>query len=193
MSISTKKYAGIILAGGLSSRMGKDKSYLNINGKTFLQKSYETLHSVLGDHVYISGHYQGYKCLSDKYPKSGPASAILGISDYLLEDGYKKVVIIPVDMPYIEKSTILKGFERLAKFEAKAVIFDSYFLPCWLDIRNLNKAATTIQSPQNISIKKLLFDNMDCISIQSENIYAKNFININTPNDFNMLNGDKSK
>ncbi|WP_150467183.1 molybdenum cofactor guanylyltransferase [Francisella sp. SYW-9] len=184
------KYAGVVLAGGLSSRMGKDKSCLNIDDKTFLQKSYETLYSALGDHVYISGNHKGYKSLIDKYPQSGPASAILGISNYLFDKGYEKVVIIAVDMPYIEKSTIIKGFEYLTKPDTKSVIFNNYFLPCWLDLKSLKQVNATIKSSQNISMRKLLFDNMDCISIQDENISNENFININTPDDLKQLDGE---
>ncbi|MED7789123.1 molybdenum cofactor guanylyltransferase [Francisella sp. 19X1-34] len=191
MSILTN-CVGIVLAGGLSSRMGKDKSCLALNGKTFLQRSYETLYSALGKHVYISGNHKRYRCLVDKYPKSGPASAILGISNHLLDKGYEKAVIVPVDMPYIEKSTIIKGFEHLAELDTKSVIFNNYFLPCWLDIKSLNQVNTTIKSSQNISMKKLLFGNMECISVQSKNISAKTFINVNTPDDFSMLSGEKT-
>lgn len=63
---------GLILAGGLYSRMGTDKVQLHRNGQAMLEYS-QTLLESLGLDVLISGSEQG---IPDLFPELGPLAGI---------------------------------------------------------------------------------------------------------------------
>lgn len=88
---------GLVLAGGRSSRMGTNKALLEINGETLLNRAMQLLDRVGCRQVLISGDYYGYRCVLDQ-EKLGPLS---GIAAGLSACQTEKMLILPVDMPYI--------------------------------------------------------------------------------------------
>ncbi|HHG74860.1 MAG TPA: molybdenum cofactor guanylyltransferase, partial [Persephonella sp.] len=53
--MSEMKISAVLLAGGQSKRMGKDKAFLQLNGKTFLRIIAEKL-SIYCDQIIVSGN-----------------------------------------------------------------------------------------------------------------------------------------
>lgn len=100
--------AGVVLAGGQSSRMGSDKSLLKINGQTLLERATELLVNSGIKNTVISGQ----NGIQDKYPNKGPIGGILSTLISLKE--YSQAIIIPVDMPLLTSEIIqeLKNCHR---------------------------------------------------------------------------------
>jgi molybdopterin-guanine dinucleotide biosynthesis protein A len=79
--IDKKHITGIILAGGKSSRMGTDKGFLKLNGKTFVQHSIDALTPLVSKIIIVSDHEKydslGYQRITDTVKNAGPISGIL--------------------------------------------------------------------------------------------------------------------
>jgi molybdopterin-guanine dinucleotide biosynthesis protein A len=96
------KFSAVILAGGKSSRMGRDKAFLETGGKTLLARQIETVRAVGATEVFISGRpcvdYSVFGCrvLLDRFPATGPLAGIeaaLAVATNLL------LLVLAVDLP----------------------------------------------------------------------------------------------
>ena len=61
MYMGENKLALIVLAGGARSRMGKEKSDLKLDGKSFLEIQIQKGRELGVDRIYVSG-YRGAHC-----------------------------------------------------------------------------------------------------------------------------------
>jgi molybdenum cofactor guanylyltransferase len=113
------KIAGLVLAGGASRRMGRDKAKLVLKGKTMVERMTATLHKAGCAPVRISGPGS----IKDVYPGKGPLAgmhaALLTIKDA------KAIIIVPVDMPELSH----KCLQKLSDTAGEAVFFEGQSLP----------------------------------------------------------------
>ncbi|MCC7259481.1 MAG: molybdenum cofactor guanylyltransferase [Alphaproteobacteria bacterium] len=114
--------AGVILAGGKSSRMGHDKAQLRYGGKTLLEHMEALLRSAGISQVYIS-HAEH---IADVIPGHGPLSGIHATLK-ALHGKYAQLLYVPVDMPQISPAR-LRAL-RAAPGSCEAVRFAGYMLP----------------------------------------------------------------
>lgn len=96
--------AGVVLAGGRSSRMGRNKAFLEFKGQPLVGHMMNILRSAGLKDVFVSGHVEGYPCIVDNTPFSGPAEAIKSILKKI--PGYKGYLFVPVDMPFLKSQTL---------------------------------------------------------------------------------------
>ena len=99
---AAKDLAVFVLAGGRSSRMGTDKAFLELEGKTLLARALE-LARTLSPSVAIVGPaslYQGHgRIIEDIFPGNGPLS---GIHAALCSTGNALNLVLGVDLPFVE-------------------------------------------------------------------------------------------
>jgi molybdopterin-guanine dinucleotide biosynthesis protein A len=88
---------GILLAGGLSSRMGSDKALLQRNGQTQLQHGIELLTAAGCEQVIVSRNAEGF--VQDHYQAAGPLAGIHAAIKSAA--GAHSYLIMPVDMPLL--------------------------------------------------------------------------------------------
>lgn len=90
----------VILSGGQSRRMGRDKAGLTLEGQSFLDRMTEGL-APLFDQVYVSvdrpGRYPGRQELPDLRPGQGP---LAGLETAFLRTGAEEVFLAAVDLPF---------------------------------------------------------------------------------------------
>lgn len=90
----------VILSGGQSRRMGRDKAGLTLEGQSFLDRMTEGL-APLFDQVYVSvdrpGRYPGRRELPDLRPGQGP---LAGLEAAFLRTGAEEVFLAAVDLPF---------------------------------------------------------------------------------------------
>lgn len=95
--------SGIILAGGRSLRMGKDKTQLIWGRHTLLEQAVCRLRD-LTDDVFVVGGLDGACCLpgvrqvEDQYVGRGPLG---GIHAGLLAAKYEAAIVLSCDMPFV--------------------------------------------------------------------------------------------
>ena len=94
-------FSAAVLAGGFSSRMGRDKAALPFGGTTLLDFQVGKLRALGIEDIMISGSAQalpGTRSVPDVYPHRGPLS---GIHACLAEAGGGAVLFLSVDTPLI--------------------------------------------------------------------------------------------
>lgn len=108
--------AGVVLAGGRSSRMGRDKAHLEFRGHKLVDHMTDILYQTGLEDVFISGRIGETctsfecRCLQDSSPFAGPASAIRDVVSRLQE--FKGVLFVPVDMPYLTPFVLQKLLQQ---------------------------------------------------------------------------------
>jgi len=106
-----KNYGAIILAGGLSSRMGRDKASLEIDGKTLLERLLIVLRPLVYEAVVIRAKGQSLPKINvelEKWIKVGWDSVsgqgpLQGIVDALphLNSEIELIYLLTCDLPYL--------------------------------------------------------------------------------------------
>src|SRR5699024_8749210 len=102
MNNPREQWTGLVLAGGKSSRMGRDKAGLIwADGQRFLDRAIDLLEQAGCARVIVSGERPGYDCVPDRWPDQGPLGGIASVLAAGLElNG--PLLIVPVDMPQLE-------------------------------------------------------------------------------------------
>lgn len=97
---SPRAVSGIILAGGRSSRMGRDKSSLLLGGETMLQRQIRKLRAIGIADILISGTTapEGTKSVPDIYPGRGPLG---GLHACLQAAENPQSLVLSVDVPLV--------------------------------------------------------------------------------------------
>ena len=93
---------GVILSGGRSRRMGRDKAEMMLAGRTLLDRMAAELAPLFGG-VYVSvdrsGRYPGRRELTDLRPGLGP---LAGLEAAFLRTGAEAVFLAAVDLPFAD-------------------------------------------------------------------------------------------
>ncbi|WP_036142847.1 NTP transferase domain-containing protein [Lysobacter sp. HA18] len=121
----SEPFTGIVLAGGRSSRMGRDKAMLVLDGRTLLDRAIGVLRYAGATQVLVSGDRPDYHGITDITPGAGPVG---GIASVLPHVGDGPMVVIPVDLPRLDVDAIQLVVGALA--DARAVFFEGHPLPC---------------------------------------------------------------
>lgn len=99
---------GIILAGGKSSRMGKNKSFLKIGDETIIERVRYLLQGIFKNVILITNDPDEYKFLGlpmfeDVYKHKGP---LAGVHSGLVHSATDINFIISCDIPFMTKEMI---------------------------------------------------------------------------------------
>ena len=97
---------GIILAGGKSRRMGKDKLFLKIGDETFIEKQYRVLKGIFQT-VNISVHKKRENIPYPQIEDIVDAGSLGGIYSSLLFLK-KPIFVVAADMPFISEQAVKK-------------------------------------------------------------------------------------
>lgn len=97
--------SAVILAGGLSSRMGQPKALLTLEGKTLLQRQADKLRALGIEDVMISGGIElpGVRSIADEYPQRGPLG---GMHACLKAAKHDRCLVLSVDAPLIPANAL---------------------------------------------------------------------------------------
>ena len=120
---------GIILTGGLSSRMGQDKAQLSRNDIKMLDYSKKLLTDIGINNMVVSGAFDAQQSralasdilVPDIIKQAGP---VAGIYSVLQRFQPKAVFILPVDLPLMTPS-ILQQLKKMGELTHKACFFSS--------------------------------------------------------------------
>ncbi|WP_340014754.1 molybdenum cofactor guanylyltransferase [Paenibacillus sp. FSL K6-1318] len=115
--MSVREWTGIILAGGLSSRMGTNKAMLELNGSVILQHVTKAMRPAVSRIIVAAGPNvttygeMGYDCVQDHYPGKGP---LAGLHAALEASGTEWNLVCACDMPLLQTS-FFDGIKKLAE------------------------------------------------------------------------------
>ena len=118
-----KEISMIILAGGASSRMGRDKSDLTIDGKTFLEMQIEKGEKLEISDILLSGYHgekkYKYPVIPDRFPGKGPLG---GLEACLRKAKNPYCLVLGVDVPLVPEDELEALICCAKASDAKAVI-----------------------------------------------------------------------
>ena len=159
----------ILLAGGLSSRMGEDKAELQFEGKSLLQCGINLLETIDSELTLVSGRQGFPNSVIDIIPYLGPLGALYSCLDYLLKHeklNNSPLLIVPVDMPLLNQDilTVLLTY-------IKGVFDENY------ELKNKRSMRAVLRFCNSKVISKSLFE-------------ERVFENINTPEDYKKVLSD---
>jgi len=189
MKTHSRRYSGILLAGGKSSRMGVDKAFLKYGNRYLYEYSLDALNSFAEDILISSSNLlfnaSSYRRIDDEIPGLGP---IGGLYSCLKKIKYNSAIVLPCDLPLINANIIETLLENS----------DSYDITVALNHKNLPEPLIGIYSKSVIPLLKNMIEDghfkiLDILAAGKTNFvkFARplydNFQNINTRNDFNSL------
>jgi molybdopterin-guanine dinucleotide biosynthesis protein A len=105
-SPSQQLLAGLVIAGGSSSRMGRDKSALLLEGETWWSRQARTLRASGANPVFLSRRpgqdLPGtVPCIQDLYTDIGP---LAGLQAALARPARPLIAVLAVDMPLVDST-----------------------------------------------------------------------------------------
>lgn len=186
----------ILLAGGLSSRMGEDKAELQFEGKSLLQCGINLLETIDSELTLVSGRQGFPNSVIDIIPYLGPLGALYSCLDYLLKHeklNNSPLLIVPVDMPLLNQDILTVLLTNLGNQDACS--FEGEVFPCV--VRASESLLQYIKGvfDENYELKNkrsmravLRFCNSKVIS---KSLFEERvFENINTPEDYKKVLSD---
>jgi molybdopterin-guanine dinucleotide biosynthesis protein A len=180
-----------ILAGGKSSRMGTDKIFLKLGGRTLLDRTLAIAKSVtddvriVGDQTKLAGLEN---VIEDLYPNCGPLG---GIHAALTNSAAELNLMLAVDLPFLETRFLeyLLSAARRSKAAVTVPRADGGFQPlCAVYRWRFADLAVRALRAGNNKIDQLFVPADTCILEEDElkgaGFSAEMFRNVNTPEDW---------
>ncbi len=118
---------GVVLAGGLSSRMGQDKATLIRNDVDMLNYSKQLLTKSGIDNVVVSGKSHD---VQDLVKNAGPVGGIFSVIERYRPAA---ILVLPVDLPLMNTEALSK-LKLTGELSQKACFYNDNYLPLYLPI-----------------------------------------------------------
>ena len=190
-----KDVTGVILAGGASSRMGRNKALLEIDGCPIISRIYRTLASLFHDVIIVTNSpldYDFVPCrkVPDIYPGYG---SIAGLHSALLHSGTACSFVTACDLPFLDPIIISYLCELCTEeYDAVVPISDGGMEPLYAVYSSAAK--DVFESAIKQGERKILdiLDRMNIRQITYDEVLsvggqANSFLNVNTPEEYNGI------
>lgn len=110
----------LVLAGGLSSRMGTDKGRVELAGKPLIEHVLDIVKPMFTQTLIITNepekyNYQGTRCVKDRQPGLGP---MMGLYTGLCASNTDINMLISCDMPFISSGAISLIMSKIEGYDA---------------------------------------------------------------------------
>jgi molybdopterin-guanine dinucleotide biosynthesis protein A len=111
----TKPITSILLAGGRSARLGRDKAFLQVNGQFLIERILRRLGQISEETIIVANEVDRYEqfegiVITDVYPGKG---ALGGIFSGLTRASNHHSLVVACDMPFLNVS-LLRYMQGLA-------------------------------------------------------------------------------
>ena len=117
----------VILCGGQSSRMGRDKASLLIGSETFLERAIRTVRAFAGEVIVVSRASQpvpeGVRVVHDPVENLGP---LAGIAAGLAASHSDLNAVIACDMPLIKAAVLQRLADLIGDHDACVAVVDGH-------------------------------------------------------------------
>jgi molybdopterin-guanine dinucleotide biosynthesis protein A len=196
------KVEGFILAGGKSSRMGKNKAFLSFGAETFLEHAVRVLSPICDGRVKIvlnpnqsESDFHFLNCVRDIFVERG---ALGGIHAAVANSKSEWTAVLACDLPLVTSETIsgLYKFALEASNDIAAIVprqADGRFQPLCAFYRTnlcLPQLEKLLQTETSSSVKDFL-ELIPTIYVEENQMSGDKesvFFNVNTPAEYELLN-----
>ncbi len=183
---SNREISAVILAGGKSRRMGKDKRFMNLFNIPLLEYSLNLVKNFTNDIIISSNDnppgYASYKIVHDLFPDKGPVNAIVSA---MKQASNEHVLVLTADMPLLRTEMIEKLLDSSDKNSAVIFSYNKEIIV----LPSLFPTSVHIQMEKwflsgSVSMKSILKKLPLKVLPADEFVAEINFLNINRPEDF---------
>ena len=187
---------GIILVGGQSRRMGRDKAFLKVDGVPIVERVLEVFGRCFG-RVLLIGNIEerladyGLPVLADVYP----GSSLGGLYTGLLLAETHHVFVSSCDLPFPNAeivryfSSLKSGFDAVVLrtdegFEPLFALYSKSCLPAIKDLLDSGNCCAYAYYPQ-IHVRYVAYEEIAHLDVD-----GRAFMNVNTPEEFLKTGGE---
>ncbi|MHB8158124.1 MAG: molybdenum cofactor guanylyltransferase [Desulfocucumaceae bacterium] len=191
--------SGIILAGGKSTRMGKNKALLEIGGLAMIERVIRVVSPACTEIIIAGGENEfghlGYPIVQDIYPGFGPLSGLhAGLSAAMNHYSF----VTACDVPFLDGGLIKKMVMEIEEGYGAVILKAGEFLEPLFSIygKEFVKAAEScILSGQYKVTAPLALVRWKTVTIDPEEIRDLNklLLNVNTPDEYEKAKKVKEK
>lgn len=192
----SERISGIVLAGGNSRRMGRDKRFIESRGTSFLEIAVNRLSKVTDEVIVVTASpeefgLEGVKFVSDLEAGRGP---MMGIYTGLTTMISERAVVNPVDVPNLTEDLLSRmierseGFdivmpERRGKLEPLVAVYSKNVIPVMRGLlKGGDKAAPHIIVSPEYGLGVSILSETDLSDYGDLDLLFKNY---NSPEDLN--------
>ncbi len=192
MGIIMNDVAAVILAGGKSSRMGRDKALLPYQGARLIDRMIRVVEEIGCSTVVVSGFVDGYHCINDINKNCGPMGGIHAVLQAAIKENMPRAwLFVPVDMPAITPGLLARLSSSACAGDYDAACFENNPLPLFIKLNNhvincLNNMELKFLSGQKIAVKDFLGNMKICrhtVSAEERPF----LVNTNTPEEWHEV------
>jgi molybdenum cofactor guanylyltransferase len=197
VSTETKQVLGYVLAGGGSTRFGRDKALAELDGKPMVSRMRELLAKVTGGANVVAAPRKysslDVSTLTDRWPGEGPLGGIITALMATAESGGAEWnLIVGCDMPFLTREWLRYLVERALASPAEVVVPRSATGPeplcaCWRSsgTETLQRAFDSGIRKVTEAMKQLQMEVIDESDWKRFDSAGRLFWNMNTVADYN--------
>jgi molybdopterin-guanine dinucleotide biosynthesis protein A len=186
--------SAIILAGGQSRRMGRDKALIDYDGKPIIAHVIDLLRELSEDVIVVSNRSETYapfgaRIVPDYDPPGGPLG---GIYTGLSAAKNDLAIVVACDMPFLNRSLLRHLIDRAQPADAVVMLTDGEYEPLHAVYRR-----TCLPSIQDHLLKGdrrviSFFDDVRLATVPADewrviDPSGQSIANLNTPEDLQQL------
>lgn len=180
----------VVMAGGKSSRMGTDKSFVPLLGKPLIEHVLERLGGIGQEEIIITNRPEDYEYLNrpmfqDIIPNRGPLG---GLHTALVHANYPHILVTACDMPWLNRS--LLEYMVSLRHHAQAIVPRWQRYPEPLHAVYSKSCLTPIEQKLSAGSLKMIsfYQEIEVLYLEQDDIarfdpQGRSFSNINTPED----------
>ena len=180
---------GVVLAGGRSSRMGRNKALLSFSGSKLVDHMSERLLAGGVKRVVVSGAIPGVECIADEVSGLGPLGGLKSILNQVKDDQAMWLLVVPVDMPRLTPQNLRSLLNQCSE-NVDAVFFSGLEMPLVLKVSSRVREAIVFllenTDPRLRSIRGLLMG-LNTVEVALPRVSDREFANVNTPLDWSLV------
>ena len=185
---------GVILAGGKSHRMGRNKAFLSINGRTIIERTVAIFEELFPERILVTNAPTEYlhldlRIVTDLVPKKG---ALGGIYTGLFYASSQHIFVVACDMPFLNKGVIDYMVSSVEEFDVVVPRAGDGLQPLHaIYSKRCGSKIEALMASDDLKITKF-YRKVKVREINTEEILAfdpkqSQFLNINTPEDLKAV------
>jgi len=201
MEINKEDITGIILAGGKSSRLGKEKGLCDFKGKALVSYAIDTLKPLCGQMMISANYFPekyaafGIPVIADETKDIGPMG---GIFSCLRKSNTRHNLVLSCDTPFVNTAVFQFLLKALKNEQVLTPAHETFLIEPLSAYYNINVIGNMETAIRNNQFK--MMDLFKQVRFKSINMDEKLpffsdflFLNLNTPDDLEKANAIKNE
>ncbi|HFB61767.1 MAG TPA: molybdenum cofactor guanylyltransferase [Bacteroidetes bacterium] len=191
MAINKEEVTGIILAGGRSSRMGKDKGLCSFRDKPLVSYAVDTLKPLCGEMMISVNHFPekyaafGLPVVPDEIQNIGPMG---GLHACLKRSKTQHNLVISCDTPFVSTDVFRLLLQHVENYQVVCPSHDTFLIEPLSAYYNTNILGDLEKAIQHKEFKMMRFlkrIRFRTVPVEKgQSVFRETlFLNLNTPED----------